>query len=176
MTSLAPIIWRAMTPDDLDATIALAARVHTDYPESNAVFTERLALAPEGCFVLAHAHTVFGYLLSHPWRGTLTPALDTLLHQLPATPDRWYIHDLALSESTRGKGFAQQAIAIAEQAARRQKLPQITLVSTRYAVPFWHKQGFSAELIPEGEQAVLASYDSQACLLSRPVLDHAKHL
>ena len=169
MTPLAPIIWRAMTPDDLAATMRLAAQVHTEYPESHEIFIERLALAPQGCHVLATPTGLVGYMLSHPWRGTLTPALNTLLHTLPTPADRWYIHDLALAESVRGHGFAQQAIALAEHTARTQKLPQLTLVSTRHALRFWHKQGFTPAPIPTAEQAILATYDPEAQLLSRPV-------
>ncbi|MFT8431115.1 GNAT family N-acetyltransferase [Acetobacter orientalis] len=167
MTPLAPIIWRAMTPDDLDATQDLAAHIHADYPESHEVFTQRLAVAPEGCHVLASPNGIEGYLISHPWQGTLTPALNTLLPPLPAHPDRWYIHDLALSEAARGQGFAQQAITLAEQAARARKLARLTLVSTRHALRFWYKQGFEPETIPPAEHTILASYDPEAQLLSR---------
>lgn len=169
MTDLAPTIWRAMTPDDLDATIQLAGKLHTDYPEDNEIFMERLALSPEGCFVLQGPEKLEGYMLSHPWRGTLTPALNTLLHNLPAQPDRWYLHDIALTEDVRGQGCAQKAISLVEQAARHHHLSLISLISTRHALGFWHKQGFMAENTPAEEQAVLASYDPYAQLLSRPV-------
>lgn len=169
MTTLAPTIWRAMTPDDLGATHQLAELVHAEYPESHEIFTQRLALAPEGCHVLASPNGIYGYLISHPWRGTLTPALNTLLPPLPTQPDRWYLHDLALSENVRGQGFAQQAIQLAKQAACARRLPCLTLVSTRHALHFWQRQGFTPETIPPAERAVLATYDPEAQLLSRQV-------
>lgn len=169
MTNLAPTIWRAMTPDDLATTTHLAMQVHADYPENHEIFIERLTLAPEGCYVLAGPKGVAGYMLSHPWRGTLTPALNTLLHRLPTPADRWYIHDLVVCASLRGQGFAQHAIALAEQTARARKLPCLTLVSTRHALGFWHKQRFTPETIPPAEHAILATYDPEAQLLSRPV-------
>ncbi|BBC80430.1 GCN5 family acetyltransferase [Acetobacter orientalis] len=74
-----------MTPDDLDATQDLAAHIHTDYPESHEVFTQRLTVAPEGCHVLASPNGLEGYMISHPWQGTITPALNTLLPPCPHT-------------------------------------------------------------------------------------------
>ncbi len=45
-------LWRAMTPGDLPAVLAIADVVHPDYPEDAAIFAERLALYPAGCRVL----------------------------------------------------------------------------------------------------------------------------
>lgn len=158
-----------MMPADLAATTALAAIVHTDYPEDNEIFTERLALAPGGCWVLSGADGIMGYMLSHPWRGSVSPRLNTLLGRLPVPADRWYIHDLALAQTARGQGAAQKAITLAEHAARQYGLPLLSLTSTRYAQNFWRKQGFKPEAISEEERAVLASYDADASFLSRPV-------
>ncbi|MCG4257939.1 GNAT family N-acetyltransferase [Acetobacter senegalensis] len=162
-------IWCPMMPADLAATVALAATVHTDYPEDNEIFTERLALVPQGCWVLSGSEGVMGYMLSHPWRGSISPPLNTLLGSLPVPADRWYIHDLVLAESARGQGAAQKAIALAEDAARRLGVPLLSLTSTRHAQTFWRKQGFTPEAVSEAERAVLASYDAEASLLSRPV-------
>lgn len=171
MTHLgADIIWRAMMPDDLAATITLAARIHPDYPEDDDVFRERLALAPEGCFVLTDGHRVLGYLISHPWAGLLSPPLNSLLGALPPQPDRWYLHDLALDDAVRGMGKAKGAIALVEQAARTARMPAISLTATGPARSFWLRQGFTPETVSPAEQAVLASYDPEASLLSRPVM------
>ncbi|OUJ10356.1 GNAT family N-acetyltransferase [Acetobacter okinawensis] len=168
-TSRADTIWRLMTPDDLDHVTALAATVHPDYPEDTAIFAERLRLAPDGCLILTGAGTLCGYLISHPWRGLLSPPLNTLLGALPAPAERWYIHDLALAPHARGQGYAQMAIAKAEDAARAHGLGTLTLTSTRHALQFWARQGFAAEETSVEEQAILASYDPKACLLSRRV-------
>lgn len=167
--SNADTIWRSMRPDDLAATIALAARIHPDYPEDDDIFRERLALAPEGCFVLANALGVHGYLISHPWAGHLSPRLNCLLGSLPARPDNWYLHDLALDETVRGQGRAKDAIALADEAARAANLPVLSLTATGPARAFWLRQGFKPEKISEAEKAVLASYDPEASFLSRPI-------
>lgn len=167
--STADTIWRSMRPDDLAATITLAARIHPDYPEDDDIFRERLTLAPEGCFVLANARGVHGYLISHPWAGHLSPRLNVLLGSLPAQPDSWYLHDLALDETVRGQGRAKEAIALTNNAARAAHLPVITLTATGLALTFWLRQGFTPKNISEAEKAVLASYDPEASFLSRPV-------
>ncbi|KDE21449.1 GCN5 family acetyltransferase [Acetobacter aceti 1023] len=169
MASSADTTWRSMTPDDLAGVMALTAHVHPDYVEDQAVFEERLKLAPDGCFSLAREKQVLGYLISHPWQGFVSPPLNTLLHALPDKADSWYIHDLALSPTVRGQGFAQQALVLAEQAARGQNLPILLLTSTCYAIGFWQKMGFAEAPTSKTEQAVLASYDAQARLLYRTI-------
>lgn len=168
-TSRADTIWRLMTPDDLGHVTALAATVHPDYPEETLIFAERLRLAPTGCLSLMVGGQLCGYLISHPWRGLLSPPLNTLLGALPTPADRWYIHDLALAPHARGKGYAQTAIAQAQNAARQAGLDTLTLTSTRHALQFWARQGFTPETTSAEEQAILASYDPQASLLSRCV-------
>lgn len=169
MTPSADTTWRSMTPDDLAGVMTLTACVHPDYMEDLAVFKERLKLAPDGCFSLVRGKEVLGYLISHPWQGLISPPLNTLLHTLPDKADSWYIHDLALSSTVRGQGFAQQALLLAEQAARRQNLHTLLLTSTCHAIGFWHKAGFTDAPINKTEQAVLASYDAQARLLHRTI-------
>jgi len=44
--------WRAMSACDLDAVVALAARIHVDHPERGEVLAEKLTLFPDGCFTL----------------------------------------------------------------------------------------------------------------------------
>ncbi|MFT8418282.1 MAG: GNAT family N-acetyltransferase [Acetobacter sp.] len=168
-TLRADTIWRLMAPDDLGHVTALAATVHPDYPEETPVFAERQRLAPTGCLSLMAGGQLCGYLISHPWRGLLSPPLNTLLGTLPTPADRWYIHDLALAPHMRGKGHAQAAIALAENAARTAGLGTLTLTSTRHALQFWARQGFTPEPTSAEEQAILASYDPQASLLSRRI-------
>jgi hypothetical protein len=56
-----------MTLIDLPAVMATAAQVHPGYPEDEAVFAERLALAPQGCLCLERERPLAGYVVSHPW-------------------------------------------------------------------------------------------------------------
>lgn len=134
--------WRAMTPGDLVRVEQLADSVHTDHPEDPAVFAERLRLHPAGCLVLDGAQGIQGYVVAHPWRLGQPPKLDTLLGQLPATPDTFYIHDLALLPGTRGGGFGRQAVELLTQQAAQSGLATLSLVAVGPSPRFWGQAGF----------------------------------
>lgn len=146
--------WRPMRASDLAAVEVLGNAVHTAYYERPEVFAERLALAPETCFVLA-GREIQGYLIAHPWSGP-PPALDTLLGALPA-PDHLYLHDLALAQAVRGQGHPQAILA---------RLPgPIALIAVGGTAPFWQSQGFAPVPI---SAAKLASYGAGAVYMRRP--------
>ena len=134
-----------MRAADLPAVERLAETIHLDHPERPEVFAERLALCPEGCWVLGN---IAGYVISHPWRLGAPPPLDTLLGVLPAAPHTWYIHDLALAPAARGTGAAGAIIA---RIAAACALPTMSLVSVGASSGFWHRQGFRPTPLPPGK-------------------------
>lgn len=162
----APAAWRGMRAADLSAVIAIAARVHPDYPEDAAVFGERLALCPAGCLVLEGAGGPDGYVLSHPWRDDAPPALNVALGALPARPDCWYLHDIALLPHARGRNAPAAALAMLAARARKAGLSRIVLVATGSAGAYWLRAGFTALDRPRAA-AILRSYDPAARLMSR---------
>jgi GNAT superfamily N-acetyltransferase len=136
-------MWRRMTTAYLPQVNAIAARVHPDYPEDAAVFAERLALYPHGCHVLEDkAGVLDGYAVSHPWHDAGPPALNTLLHALPAAPTTYYIHDLALLPSTRGGGAGAAIVRHLIDHARQRGLSSVALVAVNGSEAFWQKHGF----------------------------------
>lgn len=157
-----PADWRAMRAGDLPAVEAVAQAIHVDYPEDDAVFAERLRLCPEGCLVLDGPAGIVGYLISHPWRLGDPPALDTLLGALPAAPDTWYIHDLALAPAARGSGAAGRVVERAVALAA--KLGSLSLISVGGSGPFWRRQGFAEAPAPAGK---LGSYGAGAAYMVR---------
>jgi GNAT superfamily N-acetyltransferase len=52
MPEKSSLSWRPMAATDLPAVMTVAAKVHPDYPEGEAVFAERLTLHPAGCLCL----------------------------------------------------------------------------------------------------------------------------
>lgn len=154
--------WRAMTKADLGAVQAIADALHPDHPERPAVFAERLALAPEGCLTLAdRAGAVLGFAVSHPWRGAAPPALDALLGRLPAAPDRWHLHDVALAPAARGQGHVPALLARIAALAAARAIPTIGLVAVGGTERLWARLGFR----PAGDGAAgaaLASYGPDA--------------
>ncbi|MBB2202673.1 GNAT family N-acetyltransferase [Gluconacetobacter tumulisoli] len=161
--------WRAMARRDLPRIMAIAAQVHPAYPEDEAVFAERLALCPAGCLVLGDGgDTLHGYVLSHPWRSAAPPALNAALGALPARPDCWYLHDIALLPGARGQGAAGAALARVAELAARSGLDRVVLVATGSAAAYWTRAGFAA-LDEPAAAAILATYDPDARLMTRPV-------
>ena len=156
-----------MGPTDLPAVMRIAALVHPDYPEDEAVFAERLALAPAGCLVLAgKSGELSGYVVSHPWpRGSL-PALNSLLGATPAGTHDWYLHDLALLPAARGGGHAGSGVSRIVSTARDARCEAIALVAVNGSAGFWERQGFRPADDP-ALAAKLASYDDAARYMMR---------
>jgi ribosomal protein S18 acetylase RimI-like enzyme len=148
-----------MTPADLAAVSRIAAAVHPDHTEGDAVFAERLALWPRGCLVLEDASDVQGYALSHPW-GREPPPLDTLLRALPSAPTVYYIHDVALLAEARGGGAGSAVVRHLAGIADAMALP-LALVAVSGSAPFWARHGFA----PMG--AAGSSYGDGAVLMRR---------
>ncbi|PKP89829.1 MAG: GNAT family N-acetyltransferase [Alphaproteobacteria bacterium HGW-Alphaproteobacteria-16] len=137
--------WRAMTVADLPAVATISAKVHGSYAEDEAVYAERLALWPQGCFVWDMAGDVQGLLVTHPWRGGSPPALGAMLGNIPADADTLYLHDLALLPETRGQGAGGAATGLVMALAAKLGFPDVTLVAVNGAEQFWQRQGFSVE-------------------------------
>lgn len=163
-----------MVAADLPAVMAAAAQVHPDYPEGEAVFTERLALHPAGCLVLAGGEGIGGYVLSHPWRFEQVPALDSLLGALPEDADAYYIHDLALLPVARGGGAASACVHRLAAHARAAGFARMALVAVGNSAGFWQRQGFR-EAHDEALARKLASYDSAARYMIRDLKDDGRN-
>ena len=163
-----------MSAADLPVIMAAAAEVHPDYPEGEAVFTERLALHPAGCLVLAGGDGIGGYVLSHPWRFGQVPALDSLLGALPEDADIYYIHDLALLPLARGGGAASACVHRLAAHARAAGFARMALVAVGNSAGFWQRQDFR-EAHDEALARKLASYDSAARYMIRDLKDDGRN-
>lgn len=160
-----------MAPADLPAVMAIAAVVHPDYPEDEAVFAERLRLAPEGCHVLAGEDGALrGYLVSHPWPAGTVPALNSLLGGIPQGVASWYLHDLALLPAGRGSGAAGTIVAAIARHAAETGHTSLALVAVNDSTGFWRRQGFREVHDPALDRK-LASYDDAARYMRRELND-----
>lgn len=153
--------WRAMTPDDLTAVMAVADQVHPDFPEDLAVFAERQRLYLAGAYVLERDEGICGYLLSHPWHSGKPPALNVLLGGIPPNADTFYIHDLALLPSVRGSGMAGAIINQIAAHARAHGFPTMRLIAVNDSIPFWQRFGFLVDKSAEALEHT-RSYDAAA--------------
>ncbi|MBN8969568.1 MAG: GNAT family N-acetyltransferase [Rhizobiales bacterium] len=161
-----PASWRLMQPADLPAVGVLAAAIHPDYPEEDAVFVERLRLYPQGCRVFERDGKIAAYVVSHPWLERQPPALNALLGELPAAPSTYYIHDIALLPGARGSGAAAQVVAALIAQARAERLASLSLVAVNGSAGFWQRHGFVAVAAPELD-AKLRSYSDDAQFMIR---------
>lgn len=153
--------WRAMTTLDLAVVETIATTVHPGFPEDIAVFAERQRLYPEGTRLLELDGAPAGYILSHPWRFGVLPALNSLLGAIPADADTYYLHDLALLPRARGTGAAAMIVGEMLRHAQASGLPSVSLVAVNGSLPFWYKHGFRAVNAPE-LAGKLASYEAAA--------------
>lgn len=146
-----PASWRPMTAADLPAVMAIADRVHPDFPEGEATILDRLALFPQGCLVLAAQNPpdptgIGGYAIAYPAMLFAPPPLDTVLGELPAQADALYIHDVALLPDWRGGGRSDAGIRRLLDLA--EPYPAAMLVSVYGTAPFWSRYGFAAAADP----------------------------
>jgi GNAT superfamily N-acetyltransferase len=158
-----------MTEADLDRVAAIAVLGFPDHFEGRPMFANRLALAAQGCFVLAREDAEpMGYAISYPWRIDSAPPLNTLIDAIPADAEVIYLHDLALHPDARGTGATREIVERLADQARAKGWPAIALVAVNDAAGFWAKQGFAVR-----ENAAvadkLASYGSDARYMIRPL-------
>jgi len=165
---MSDLIWRAMTPDDLDAVSHIAAVAFPDHFEDRACFANRLALHPQGCRVLADDTGLSGYLVAYPWRRGEVPPLNSLIDAVPDDADLIYLHDLALRPDSRRAGHARVAVEVLAANARAERRRSIALVAVNDAEAFWARQGFVTDPAPD-LRAKLAGYGPDARYMARPL-------
>jgi GNAT superfamily N-acetyltransferase len=162
-------IWRAMTAADVAEVVALAAAAFPDHFERRACFENRLALFPQGCFVLGCQDRVEGYLIAYPWPVGAIPPLNSLLGGLPETIETIYLHDLALGAAVRGRGHARPIIERLVRTGRELGAARIALVSVNGTVPFWHGLGFAPVTHDPTLPGKLLTYGDAAAYMIRDI-------
>lgn len=158
--------WRVMQADDLPRIFDIAAIVHPDFPEEEAVFRDRFKIYPDGCFVLCGINDIIGYGVSHPWQMDSAPALDSVLGQLPENSTTYYVHDIALLPAARGSRAASRVVAKMAKRALQDGFSTMALIAVNGSLPFWEKQGFVARDVPALD-GKLASYSDDARYMVR---------
>ncbi len=157
-----------MTGFDLGEVEAIAAAVHPTLFEAPQVLAEKQQLYRDGAFLLEIGDRPAGYVLSHPWLFAEPPPLDTLLGALPARPDTYYIHDLAILPLARRIGAASQIVAALEKHARAKRLATMSLVAVSGSGGFWTRHGFAPLEVP-GLADKLAGYGTDARMMAKPL-------
>jgi GNAT superfamily N-acetyltransferase len=158
------VAWRAMQESDLPAVTAIAAEVHPDYPESPAVFAERLRLFAQGCLVAVDVNgTALGYAIAHPAVLGQPPALDSLLHDLSSQADCLYLHDVALTAATRQSGLGGALVGYIRELAIAHGFACAALMAVNNSTAYWQRRGFMPyEHADDTLAKKISSYDSDA--------------
>jgi ribosomal protein S18 acetylase RimI-like enzyme len=163
---LRDLAWRMMTAYDLPAVEKIAAVVHPSFYEAREVLAERQQLYPHGCYLLEIGERPAGYVLSHPWRAGSLPPLNTKLGALPAEPDTYYIHDLALLPVARRVGAASRIVDALTKHAGAGGHDTMSLVAVNGSLGFWERHGFAVEDAPQLSEKLL-SYELSARLMTK---------
>lgn len=160
-------VWRQLIPNDIEALLRIADTVHSELPESEYVFAERIKLFTEGCLALVENGEVCGYAISHPICHRQPPPLDSLLGEIDPRADQYYIHDVCILPKFRGQGLAAQGVDKLLTIAER--YPSACLVSVYGTGPFWGRYGFlpPATSIDETLSAKVRGYGDGAIYLER---------
>jgi GNAT superfamily N-acetyltransferase len=159
-----------MHAQDLQSVFALSKHVHPGYPEALSVFNEKLALFGMGCFVLSDGDLgVAGYCFSHPWCQGAAPPLNALLGAIPAHPDAYFIHDIALADPARRLGHPGRLLRVIFDLCRLLRIPTVTLVSVSGTQRFWVKHGFQPTADAGLQGKVKDAYAADAVHMHRPV-------
>ncbi|MCJ1324937.1 hypothetical protein MMC10_001599 [Thelotrema lepadinum] len=159
--------WRPLSVHNIQNLVHVADKIHSDLPESDEVFAERVKLFPEGCLALVEGDgdELCGYAISHPIRRRQPPALNSLLGEIALDADQYYIHDLAILPEFRGFGLAQECIKDLFAVANR--FPTTCLVSVYDTATFWGRFGFLPVEIDEILEKKLLDYGEDVTYLER---------
>ena len=158
--------WRAMTAEDLDGVVAVAAIGFPDHFEGRDCFKNRLEVFPQGCFALADDACVRGYLVAYPWIMDSAPALNSRIDGVPGEPSVLYLHDLALHPDTRRGGWSRPAVQAVVDLAKAGGFGTVALVAVNDAVRFWEGHGFRERMTP-AMTAKLKTYGNDARYMTR---------
>lgn len=157
--------WRPLDINNIADLLRIANTIHPSLPESSKVFTERIALFPSGCLALVQDSELCGYVISHPIRQHQPPALNSLLGEIAADADQYYIHDLAILPQMRGYGFAADVMDKLSVVAKGYRTT--CLISVYGTEKFWGRFGFVSEMIDEVLAQKLLEYGPDATYLLR---------
>lgn len=160
------VAWRAMSAYDLPAVAEIAGVVHPKFPEAPEGLAERQSLYHNGAYLLEIGERPAGYILSHPWRFGSLPALNSLLGEIPADADTYYIHDLALLPVARRIGAATFITNALAKHARAHGFPTMSLIAVNGSEGFWGRHEFEVADAPHLTEKLL-SYEDEARLMVR---------
>ena len=136
---------RPLESDDISAVLAIQEDVYRpELIETGETFAQKMKLFPSGCLGCFEGDTLLGYVFSQPWYGHEIIPLDAHFTEIPALPDCYYIHDLAVRKICRSRGIGQKLIDSLFPLADSLGIQRFMLVSVQDSEQFWQRWGFIA--------------------------------
>ena len=158
--------WRRMREEDVARANEVGNAIHVDFFEEEAVFQNRFALYPAGCFVLTAGDEIVGYGISHPWRLDSIPTLNTVIEKLPDNASTYYIHDIAILPAYRSGGNAAHVVRLMAGQAEHDGFATMALVAVNGSRGYWERHGFVVRSLPALEEK-LQTYSDVALYMVR---------
>ena len=162
---------RQMLPSDIAAVAAIQDQCYgSELFEPASLLTQRLAVAPDSCWVVQSAtrRQILSYAFSYrAVRGTVSVLASPFAPCADA--DVVYLHDMAVAPQARGLGLAGALLQQIVHFAQQQQLDCLALVAVQDAAPYWARHGFVSETVLSAQaMAALDSYTGQqACYMTR---------
>jgi ribosomal protein S18 acetylase RimI-like enzyme len=157
---------------DLPAILATQSLCYREVPpERPEIIEEKIKLYPDGCFVAECNYDIAGYLLSHPCILWHPPKINQALLAIPIDADSYYIHDVAVSTSARGQGFAKKLIEVAFNVSKQCGFTKTQLIAVQNSSTFWERYGFrdAASQAPSKDEieTILLEYQEDSVYMIR---------
>ena len=90
-----------------------------DFLEDLAVFADKFAGYPDGCWVARSMGRLSGICFSHPGHFSAPPRPEQAAGRSGGSPDCYFIHDVAVHPAHRDIGVAKLLVAAASPMRRR---------------------------------------------------------
>lgn len=152
-----------MTERALDLVLSIQAVCYTEIaPESRESLRSKLVASPSTCFVAVSFGSVVGYLIALPWIFESPPGLNQEWCELPSKPDCLYLHDLAVSPTSRGVGAGRALVDAFFIELEELQLSRAALIAVQGAGAYWERFGFQPAEVRSESLEKLRGYGERA--------------
>lgn len=133
---------RLMSQEDIPAVLHVQRECYELLTlEDEATIRARLNTSPDSAWIAEDDDGVCAYLVSYrSVVGKVTPLGGHF--EVPSEPDCLYLHDLAISDRSKGSGMGSALVRFALAQARGEGLKYSSLVSVQGSSEFWKRLGF----------------------------------
>ena len=159
---------RMMAASDLPAVLAIQAVCYTELtPESKESLHAKLRASPSTCFIASIEGDTVGYLFALPWALSNPPMLNAETCRLPSSPNCLYLHDLAVTPSTRKSGAGRALVDAFLTRLSELELGRASLIAVQNSAPYWERYGFRVVPPSAPLKARLATYGEGVAYMER---------